>query len=86
MLKLDENYTINPDGKGCTLHYREAKEVTDLDTLETKVVTKKATWHFLSVPQALNKYKDLVLEPCEDLKQVLDKLEEVENLIKNFKL
>jgi len=85
MLKIDDRFSINSDGNGVTLHYKEAKEVTDLDSLETKIVTQKASWHFLSVPQALNKYKDLVLNPCEDLKQVLEKLYEVENLIKTFK-
>jgi hypothetical protein len=85
MLIIDDRFSINSDGNGVTLNYKEEKEVTNLDTLESKIVTQKASWHFLSVPQALNKYKDLVLNPCEDLAAVLEKLIEVENLIKTFK-
>jgi hypothetical protein len=85
IIDLDTEYQINCDGIGVTLNYKEAKERIDTDTLETVKYVVKDAWHFLSVPQALRKYTDKVLEQSNDLKDVLKKLKEVETLIKTIK-
>ena len=85
IIVLDSEYQISCDGYGVTLTYQATKERIDTDSLESKTVTVKASWHFLSVPQALRRYTDKVLEQSNDLKDVLKKLKEVEALIKNIK-
>lgn len=85
MITLDENYTISCDGNGTTLNFQEKREKTSKEGEKT-IYTFKDQWHYLSVPQALSKYKDLVLEESQDLKDVLLKLNEVETLIKSIKL
>ena len=85
IIALDAEYQISCDGIGVSLNYQASKERIDTDTLETVKYVVKDAWHFLSVPQALRRYADKVLEQSNDLKDVLKKLKEVEVLIKNIK-
>lgn len=90
MIKLTEQYSIKTDGEGCSLQFSEPrmKEVTDK---ETKVKTKvpyifNDEWHMLTVGQCLNRFLQLELENAEDVAGVVQKMGEVEKLIKNLKL
>ncbi len=83
-LKIDEKFSISFDGVGATLKFEEIREKTKDGNKEDYTFTDK--WYYLNLTQCLNKYKDLVLEDSTDLKEVLLKLENLENLIKNLKL
>lgn len=84
-MKIDENYTINCDGSGCSLNFQEDRQRNNKTTGEKEVYTFKDQWHYLSVPQCLSKYKDLSLVHCKDLKEVMNKLDEVAESIRNIK-
>ncbi len=82
MIILDENFSIVCDATSATLKFQEQRERPNktTDVLETYIF--KDQWFLLSVPQALGKYRDLKLVHSQDLKDVLEKLEEVNKTIK----
>jgi len=84
-MKLDSNYSINCDGNGVTLIFKEPRKKINKETKQEETYIFVDRWHYLSVPQALNKYKDLLLQPLDSLEAVLLKLAEVEHTIKNLK-
>lgn len=84
-MKIDNNYSISCDSNGCSLIFQEQRERVNKITAGKESYTFKDQWHYLSVPQCLSKYKDLSLVPCKDLKEVMNKLDEVTELIRNIK-
>ena len=84
MIILDSNYSVNCDGYGTTLNFQEQRERKNKITNEIEFYLYKDQWHYLSVTQAISKYKDLVLENSEDLKDVLKKLDEINLTIKTL--
>lgn len=85
IIVLDSEYSIECNVLGTTLDYVATKERIDTDNLETVTYTVKDRWYFLNVPQALRKYADKVLEQSDDLKDVLNKLDLLNTVIKNIK-
>jgi len=85
VIKLDEEYYIECDNIGVSLNYKATKERIDSDSLEVIEYKVNERFYFLTVAQALDRYKDKVMEQSDDLKSVLKKLKEVEVLIKNIK-
>ncbi len=83
MIKLDENYSINCDGTGTTLMFQEERTRKNKVSKKDEVYTFKDQWYLLSVPQAIIKYRDLVLTESKDLKDVIKKLEEIDLTIKS---
>ena len=86
MIILDSNYTIGCNSNGTTLNFQEQRERKNKSTLEVELYTYKDQWHYLSVSQAISKYKDLVLIHSQDLKDVLKKLNEIDLIIKSLKI
>jgi hypothetical protein len=79
MIKINNNYSIKPDGNGCTLYFETEKEREKEGKLEKYIV--RDNWHFLTVKQCLERYVQLSLEDCEDVKEVLSKMEELSRKI-----
>jgi len=91
MIQINDKYSIITDGSGCTLKLTETRQKEEVDK-ETKKKTGKLVdytftdeWYFLTVEQTLKRYLQLELEKCEDIKTVLDKIEEVHTTIKQIK-
>jgi len=86
MIIINANFKINTDGNGCTLIHTEQKSRIDEKTKETKDYTTNQEYHFLNVEQCLNKYLDLVAEPCDDVLSVLTAIRagrlEIKNALK----
>lgn len=80
---LDDNYSIDTDGAGTILNFTEQR-TREKDGKEIEY-TFKDQWFFLSVNQALNKYLDLKIEGTEDVKDCINKIEEVRNIINKIK-
>lgn len=88
MIKINEKYSINTSGEGCSL---EAKEMRQRDEVVDKVKTgkkidylSKEVYYYSTVEQCLNKILSLGLEEAEDIKEVLAKIEDVRVLIKGL--
>lgn len=88
MIKINEKYSINTSGEGCSL---EAKEMRQRDEVVDKVKTGKKidylareVFYYSTVEQCLNKVLDFELEEAQDIKGVLAKIEEVRVLIKGL--
>jgi hypothetical protein len=82
-MRLDDNYSIDTKGAGTVLNFQQQRQRE-----KNKVMVDfihKDSWFFLSLPQALNKYLDLKLEGSEDVKDCLNKIEEVRQIIKQIK-
>jgi len=71
MITINENFKINTDGNGCTLIHTEKKFKVNKDTNLAEPYESTQEYHFLNVEQCLNKYLDLVVEPCLDVINVL---------------
>lgn len=76
MITINENFKINADGNGCVLIHTEQKSRTSKDTKEVETYSTSQDYHFLTVAQCLNKYVDLVSEPCESVLDVLKAINE----------
>ena len=71
MITINQNFKINTDGNGCTLIHTEQKTRINKETEQPEPYTTDQDYHFLNVEQCLNKYLDLVAEPCENVLEVL---------------
>lgn len=83
---LDGSFSITCDGKSATLEQLLIKNRINPDTLEREEYLVKDKWFLLNVPQALRKYRDLILEESSDLKDIFSKLDELNSKIDSFKL
>lgn len=88
MIKINEKYSINTSGEGCSLEVKEIKQREEVvDKVKTgKIVNylSKEVYYYINVEQCLNKILSLELEDAEDIKGVLAKIEEVRVLIKGL--
>jgi len=82
-MQLDDNYSIDTDGAGTILNFTEQR-TREKDGQEIEY-TFKDQWFFLSVSQALNKYLDLKTEDAEDVKDCINRIEEVRSIINKIK-
>lgn len=80
---LDKNYSIDTDGAGTILNFTEQR-TREKDGKEIEYLFKDQ-WFFLSVSQALNKYLDLKTEGTENVKECMEKIEEVRSIINKIK-
>ena len=81
-MKLDENYTIETDTNNFTLVY----ESKTFDEKKKKEVTSTDEWHYPDLKNALKKYVNQVIKPCESVVSLLEKLNKIESLIDKFNL
>lgn len=85
-IKLDNQFTIQVKTASYLLiKLGEPKKVLNTDSLEYETKQEKEVWYFISMPQALRNYADKALEQSKDLADVLKRLKEVEEIIKNIK-
>jgi hypothetical protein len=88
MIKINEKYSIQTSGEGCTLIVELTKQKEEvIDKVKTgKIVNYQVRepHHYSNVEQCLNKFLSLEQEDAENIKEVLLKIEEVKNLIKGL--
>jgi len=84
MIKLNENFTIYPDNQNFTLQFECEKEVSKNG--DKKVVTSKETWYCIDLQSALRRFLTESLRPSTSVENVLTRINEVENIIKNVRL
>lgn len=79
VIKLDECYSISIEKDCVMLKYRcESDEVNEKTG---KFFIRKNHWYYSNIPQALKRFLEESLTECEDLKQMLVRIDEVEKLI-----
>lgn len=74
MIALDENYTIKRDKYCWMLVYKHKGEINPETNKPT--ITIKRTYHG-NIKQAIDKYIDNQLIPCESSLEILEKLDEL---------
>lgn len=79
MLHLDENWKIDDSTDNVTLIYEKEGEINP-KTNKPKVSRRE--YYYGNVPQALSAYSKKSLSGCETLKEVLEKLEKIDEKIK----
>ena len=82
-MKLDDNYSIKIDNSGTILNFKQQRQREKNGEMIDFV--HRDQWYFLSLPQALNKYLDLKLEASEDVKDCINRIDEVRTIIKSIK-
>ena len=82
-MKLDNNYEVKIDNVGTILNFQQQRQREKNGEMVDFV--HRDQWFFLSLPQALNKYLDLKLEASEDVKDCINRIEEVRQIIKSIK-
>jgi hypothetical protein len=90
MITLNNGYSIKTDSNGVTLRFEETRKKEEVDK-ETKKKTGKLVdyqftdeYYLLNIKQALTYYLQLELKNCEDVKDIMSKMLEIESLIKNL--
>lgn len=78
-MRLDKNYTIEGEGYNWTLKFSE--EAVNKDGKE---IVRTDQWYYPSLKLALKKYADESLRVSEDIQEVIDKLNNIEETIKNI--
>ena len=81
-MNLDSNYRIESDNMGSTLIFEQTRCREVNGRLETFVYSDR--WYFLNMPDALQKYSDLKLGQAEDVKEMLNIIKELKELIKKL--
>ena len=82
-MKLDNNYEVKIDNVGTILNFQQQRQREKNGEMVDFV--HRDQWFFLSLHQALNKYLDLKLEASEDVKDCINRIEEVRQIIKSIK-
>ena len=86
IIKLDDQFTIQVKTASYLLiKTGESKKVIDTDTLEEKTVVPREVWYYISMKQVIGNYAEKVLSQSEDLKDLLNRVKELEVVIKNIK-
>lgn len=84
-MRIDDNYTAHSDTYGWTLTFSEERERTKTDGSKEMYTFEDNTYHS-SLKNCLIKYIDLSLKTVSGgAKEVLDRINEVEETIKNLK-
>jgi len=86
MIILDSKFKILTDRNNYTLHYSEQKTILDKKTGESKIITSVDEWHYPSIQGALRTFLRESLRPSTSIENVLTRINEVENIIKNVRL
>lgn len=79
-MKLDEHYTIEWDAHSWNLRYLKEGELNE--KTGKPMITHRLTYH-TTIREALLKYTDHILHPCETITEVLNVLNEAFAWAKN---
>ena len=83
-MKLDENYTLKGEQYNWILVYNMPTGRTNEKT--GKEIITKDKWYFPKIEQALQKYVDYVLKPEESVLKIIQKQEELVELISKLRV
>ena len=83
-IKLDSEFSIKIDSQNYTLQLSRSKEITKNG--ETKTVTESETFYYPDLQSSLRCYLRESLRPCESIRDVLNKIDEVHKTIKGLKV
>lgn len=83
MIILDENWKIDTSNQTATLLFEENRGLNEKTGKDT--ISKDVFYHS-TVKQALTAYVNRSLNTCESTQEILKKLSEIEETIKNLKL
>ena len=81
-MKLDNNYSLEGEKYQWTLSYESETKTAE----NGKKYTSKDNWYYRSIDDALTKYVDECLKPCESVKEVLQRIAELKETIKENQL
>lgn len=80
-MKLDENYSLQGKPSEWRLEKHEATTNS-----KGEAIVSRDTWHHVDIRTALKRYVSETLKPSDDAKQIIAKLDEIDDLIKNLKV
>ena len=81
-MKIDDNFHVTNDRYQWTLHFEgDPEERVAFGKLQEVRSTDK--WYYSSLEMCLKKYKDEAIKPCESVDEILQKIEFLNQLIKN---
>jgi len=83
-MKIDENYTLEGEEYNWILLYK--KPTGEISEKTGKEIVNKGRWYFPRIEQALQKYVDHVLKPEESVLKVIQKQEEILELIDKLRV
>lgn len=83
IIVLDENWKIDTSGGTATLLYEKEGEV---NPKTNKPSVSRDTFYYSTIKQALVGYSNRSINVCKDTGEILKKLDEIEELIKNLKI
>ena len=90
MIVLNNKFSIDTRGPGCTLHFREEREKEEIvDKVKTGKMVKylaKDSWNMLTVSQCLMRFVEVSLEDTADVKGILERLDYLKDLIEDIEL
>lgn len=81
IIKLDEYFHLETNQDSVVLKYlRESEEINEKTG---KHFTSRNAWNYPNITLALKRYTQESLAECDDIKQILKRIDEVEELIKS---
>jgi hypothetical protein len=81
IIKLDELYTLEMEPSNFVLRYAKP---TGEKTEKGKEIVSKDTWYYPRLSQALKTYINASVKPCEDVKEMYEKLIELETKLDKY--
>lgn len=81
-MNLDSNFRVESDNMGSTLIFEESRCRDTNGKMEPFVYTDR--WYFLNISDALSKYSDLRMGQAKDVKEMLNIIKELKELIKKL--
>lgn len=90
MIELNKNFKIDTSGEGVTLVFQEKRlkpEIVDkIKTGNQVEYIHKQEYFLLNIKQALNYFLQLEVKEVQEVEDIMKKMLETENIIKNLKL
>lgn len=83
MIRLDENFYLEPDSNNWTLNY-ELKGGINPETGKPKV--SKDVWYCSRLSDALKRYISEAVKPSESVAELTDRVIKLEEVINNLKI
>lgn len=80
MIKLNDNYHITNDANNWVLNYKEEKTKKSGETYEAV-----DSWYFSKLSDLLSRFLDNEMKDAKTAKELLGKINEVEQIIKKLK-
>lgn len=78
---LDDLYTISCDKESCTLYYEKEKGINDKTN---NAIYERSQWYYPNLKLALSNYLLKSASNSSTIKEVLERISEVENKISNI--